>query len=76
MLHLFTCHGHIMPCLAELLLPLSTGSYVNLYQQSRSILSLPLIQERQLSASGERMCTILVNWAVKPQQKQTKDQVI
>ena len=25
------------------------------------ILSLPLIQERQLSVSGERMCTILVN---------------
>ena len=26
-----------------------------------SILSLPLIQEGQLSVSGERMCTILVN---------------
>ena len=25
------------------------------------ILSLPLIQEEQLSVSGERMCTILVN---------------
>ena len=25
------------------------------------ILSLPLIQEGQLSVSGERMCTILVN---------------
>ena len=25
------------------------------------ILSLPLIQKKQLSASGERMCTILVN---------------
>ena len=25
------------------------------------ILSLPLIQEVQLSVSGERMCTILVN---------------
>ena len=28
---------------------------------SMVILSLPLIQEGQLSASGERMCTILVN---------------
>ena len=28
---------------------------------STDILSLPLIQERQLSVSGERMCTILVN---------------
>ena len=28
---------------------------------STVILSLPLIQEGQLSASGERMCTILVN---------------
>ena len=28
---------------------------------SMVILSLPLIQERQLSVSGERMCTILVN---------------
>ena len=28
---------------------------------STAILSLPLIQEGQLSVSGERMCTILVN---------------
>ena len=28
---------------------------------STAILSLPLIQEWQLSVSGERMCTILVN---------------
>ena len=28
---------------------------------STIILSLPLIQEGQLSVSGERMCTILVN---------------
>ena len=28
---------------------------------SRVILSLPLIQEGQLSVSGERMCAILVN---------------
>ena len=28
---------------------------------SKVILSLPLIQERQLSVSGERMCTMLVN---------------
>ena len=28
---------------------------------STVILFLPLIQERQLSVSGERMCTILVN---------------
>ena len=29
---------------------------------SMVILSLPLIQEGQLSVSGERMCTILVNY--------------
>ena len=29
--------------------------------RSTVILSLPLIQEGQLSVSGERMCTILVN---------------
>ena len=28
---------------------------------SMGILSLPLIQEGQLSVSGERMCTLLVN---------------
>ena len=28
---------------------------------SKVILSLPLIQEGQLSVSGERMCTLLVN---------------
>ena len=28
---------------------------------STVILSIPLIQERQLSVSGERMCTIQVN---------------
>ena len=28
---------------------------------STAILSLPLIQEGQLSVSGERLCTILVN---------------
>ena len=28
---------------------------------TKVILSLPLIQEGQLSVSGERMCTILVN---------------
>ena len=31
---------------------------------SMVILSLPLIQEGQLSVSGERMCTILVNCLV------------
>ena len=46
------------------------------------ILSLLLIQEEQLSVSGERMCKVLVNWPrstyphfvdcpVKPQHKQT-----
>ena len=28
---------------------------------SKVVLSLPLIQEGQLSVSGERMCTILIN---------------
>ena len=32
------------------------------------ILSLPLIQGGQLSVSGERMCTILVNCWTKPAQ--------
>ena len=38
-------------------------SFVEIDQEifSTVILSLPLIQERQLSVSGERMCTILVN---------------
>ena len=36
---------------------------------SMVILSLPLIQEGQLSVSGERMCTIMVNsWRTKPAQ--------
>ena len=34
---------------------------------STVILFLPLIQEGQLSVSGERMCTILVKWT-KPAQ--------
>ena len=38
-------------------------SFVEIYHEifSTVILSLPLIQEGQLSVSGERMCTILVN---------------
>ena len=38
-------------------------SYVEIDREifSTVILSLPLIQEGQLSVSGERMCTILVN---------------
>ena len=38
-------------------------SFVEIDQEivSTAILSLPLIQEGQLSVSGERMCTILVN---------------
>ena len=40
--------------------PLKVGNI--LYEIfSKVILSLPLIQEGQLSVSGERMCTILVN---------------
>ena len=37
--------------------------FMEIYQAifSAVILSLPLIQEGQLSVSGERMCTILVN---------------
>ena len=46
----------------EYCLALSSNSE-NLYHEifSTVILSLPLIQEGQLSVSGERMCTILVN---------------
>ena len=38
-------------------------SFVEIYHEifSTVILSLPLIQERQMSVSGERMCTMLVN---------------
>ena len=38
-------------------------SFVEIYHEifSKIILSLPLIQEGQLSVSGERICTILVN---------------
>ena len=38
--------------------PLGSLKITLLYMES---LSLPLIQEGQLSVSGERMCTILVN---------------
>ena len=39
------------------------NSFVEIYLKmfSTVILSLPLIQEGQLSVSGKRMCTILVN---------------
>ena len=36
-------------------------SFVEMKIFSTVILSLPLIQEGQLSVSGERMCSILVN---------------
>ena len=38
-------------------------SFIEIYHEifSTVILSLPLIQEGQLSVSGERTCTILVN---------------
>ena len=44
-------------------LPRSEHSFVEIDHEifSTVILSLPLIQEGQLSVSGERMCTILVN---------------
>ena len=43
--------------------PRSQHSFVEIDHEifSTVILSLPLIQEGQLSVSGERMCTILVN---------------
>ena len=43
--------------------PRSEHSFVEIDHEifSTVILSLPLIQEGQLSVSGERMCTILVN---------------
>ena len=48
----------IFRCLLQILL-----SFVEIDHEifSTVILSLPLIQEGQLSVSGERMCTILVN---------------
>ena len=39
--------------------PAEVGNILEIF--SKVILSLPLIQEGQLSVSGERMCTILVN---------------
>ena len=44
-------------------LPRSATFFVEIDHEifSTVILSLPLIQEGQLSVSGERMCTILVN---------------
>ena len=52
--------------LSHLYLPAKTlmgPSFVEIDHEifSMVILSLPLIQEGQLSVSGERMCTILVN---------------
>ena len=43
--------------------PRSAATFVEIDHEifSTVILSLPLIQEGQLSVSGERMCTILVN---------------
>ena len=43
--------------------PAEVGNIVEIDHEifSMVILSLPLIQEGQLSVSGERMCTILVN---------------
>ena len=42
-------------------LPVNTNSEIDHEIFSTVILSLPLIQEGQLSVSGERMCTVLVN---------------
>ena len=39
--------------------PAKVGNILEIF--SRDILSLPMIQEGQLSVSGERMCTMLVN---------------
>ena len=56
-------HCYKMP-LADMVIYLTyQHSFVEIDHEmfSRVILSLPLIQEGQLSVSGERMCTILVN---------------
>ena len=44
-------------------LPIRQHSFMEIDHEifSTVILSLPLIQEGQLSVSGERMCTVLVN---------------
>ena len=65
------CKQHIGPCLQHmetrrsLFIPRRGRQYsfVEIDREifSTVILSLPLIQEGQLSVSGERMCTILVN---------------
>ena len=41
--------------------PADEDDIINKQNWSWVILSFPLIQEGQLSVSGERMCTILVN---------------
>ena len=73
-LHKNICFGYSLEMLTEELLMRAsiTGLYGELKKIfpefeidheifSTVILSLPLIQEGQLSVSGERMCTILVN---------------
>ena len=55
-----------VPQLDVLPLPGLQYSFVDIDHEifSMVILSLPLIQERHLSVSGKRMCTILVNCLV------------
>ena len=54
-------------CIAVICIPVTCRgrqhSFMEIYHEifSTVVLSLPLIQEGQLSVSGERMCTILVN---------------
>ena len=47
----------IIPALSAIIFLMQAIMYISFCV----ILSLPLIQEGQLSVSGERMCTILVN---------------
>ena len=63
MFFFFFFFDYYFPILS-LFIPLtSQHSFVEIDHEifSTVILSLPLIQEGQLSVSGERMCTVLVN---------------
>ena len=63
---LFVFYGPVNPmgsCRAWSVYLTTQHSFVEIDREifSTVILSLPLIQEGQLSVSGERICTILVN---------------
>ena len=57
----FFFFGYVQLTVNSLFLCFAPYSDIDHETFSTVILSLPLIQEGQLSVSGERMCTVLVN---------------